>query len=180
MSAPRRFRLTRWAILFFVVLYVVMMPLNSVLEQEHSEVFPFFKWQLFSSIPGWQTHEYGLVVEAIDGQPVEEGSYLIPDAEIRDWKALRFAALACVNNDNEADCDDTIAEVIYPIVVRSIGHQKVEFIIVRAEIDLREVQPAVDDIAAGRTSITDFFQSESTIGRWHTKFGRIGSSVPAE
>lgn len=143
------------------MLYVVMIPLNSLVEQEHSEIFPFFNWQLFSNIPSWQKHEYGLVLEAIDGEPVEEGNYLIPNAEIRDWKALRFAASYCVKN---VDCDDRIADVIYPLVIRSTGHHDVEFRIIKAEIDLREVQPAIDDIADGKTPIADFFQSESTIG----------------
>ena len=134
VSARRRFRLTKLTILLFLVLYIVMIPLNSVLEQEHSEVFPFFKWQLFSNIPSWQTHEYGLVLEAIDGEPVEEGIYLIPNTEIRDWKALRFAALDCVKN---VECDNTIADVIYPLVIESTGHREVEFRIVKAEIDLR-------------------------------------------
>ena len=179
-AARRRFRPTRFLVPLFLVLYVVMIPLNSVVEQEHSEVFPFFKWQLFSNIPGWQTHQYALVLEAVDGQPVEEGNYLIPNTEVRDWKALRFAAFACVDNGDNGDCDDTIADVIYPIVIRSTGHHEVEFSIIRAEIDLREVQPAVDDIADGRTPISDFFQSESVIGRWNTEIGRVSASVPAE
>lgn len=177
VTARRRFRMTRLVILLFLVLYIVMIPLNSVLEQEHSEVFPFFKWQLFSNIPGWQTHDYGLVLEAIGGQPVEEGTYLIPNTEIRDWKTLRFAASDCVRN---LDCDETVADVIYPLVIKSTGHHEVEFRIIKAEIDLREVQHAVDDIADGRTPITDFFQSESTIGRWNTEVGRIGASVRTE
>lgn len=176
-STRRRFRLTRLLIPLFLVLYVVMIPLNSVVEQEHSEVFPFFKWQLFSNIPDWQTHEYALVLEAIDGQRVEERQYLIPNTEVRDWKALRLAALDCVRN---VDCDDTIADVIYPLVIRSVGHEEVEFSIVKAEIDLREVQLQVDDIANGRTAITDFFQSESEIGRWNTEVGRISALAQSE
>lgn len=179
-ASRRRFRLTRFLIPLFLVLYVVMIPLNSVVEQEHSEVFPFFKWQLFSNIPGWQTHQYALVLEAIDGQPVEAGNYLIPNTEIREWKALRFAVSDCLTEVDIVDCDDTIAEVIYPIVVRSTGHHEVEFSIIEAEIDLREVQPAVDDIADGRTPISDFFRSESVVGRWNTEFGRISPAEPAE
>ncbi len=176
-STRRRLRLTKYLIPLFLVLYVVMIPLNSVVEQEHSEVFPFFKWRLFSNIPDWQTNEYALVLEAVDGQPVEEGHYLIPNTEVRDWKALRLAALDCVRN---VDCDDTVADVIFPLVIRSTGHSEVEFSIIRAEIDLREVQPQVDDIANGKTAITDFFQSESAIGRWNTEVGRISAPVQTE
>lgn len=176
-SARRRFRPTRLLVPLFLVLYVVMIPLNSVVEQEHSEIFPFFKWQLFSNIPDWETSEYALVVEAVDGQPVEAGDYLIPNIEVRDWKALRFAASDCIKN---VECDDTIADVIYPIVIRLTGHHEVEFSIIEAEIDLREIQPVVDDIADGRMPISDFFQPESVIGRWNTEFGRISASVPTE
>lgn len=175
--ARRRFQLTRLLIPLFLVLYVVMIPLNSAVEQEHSEVFPFFKWKLFSHIPGWQTHQYALLLEAVDSQPAEEGTYLIPNADVRDWKALRFAASVCVN---KGDCDDTIADVIYPIVIRSTGHHDVEFSIIEAEIDLREMQPAVDDVADGTIPIFDFFQSETVIGRWNTKIGRVNASVPTD
>ena len=178
-SKRRRFRLSKYLIPLFLVLYVVMIPLNAVVEQEHSEVFPFFNWRLFSNIPDWRTHEYGLVLEAIDGQPVEEDTYLIPNTEIRDWKALRFAASSCSRLD-DIDCDMTIASVIYPLVIRSTGHHEVEFSIIRAEIDLRELQPAVDDISIGEIPISDFFQSESVIGRWNTELGRISASVPTE
>ena len=178
-AAPtrRRFRLTKYLIPFFLVLYIVMIPLNSVVEQDHSEVFPFFKWKLFSNIPDWRTQEYALVLEAVDGQPVEEGHYLIPNVNVRDWKALRLAAIDCVKN---VDCDDTVADVIYPLVIRSVGHDEVEFSIIRAEIDLREVQPQVDDIADDKAAITDFFQSESVIGRWNTEVGRISAPVQTE
>ena len=172
----RRFRLTKYLIPLFLMLYVVMIPLNSVVEQEHSEVFPFFKWSLFSNIPDWQTPEYALVVEAIDGQPVEEGHYLIPDTEVRDWKALRFAVADCIEH---TDCDDTIAEVVYPLVIRSTGHREVEFRIIEAQVDLRNLQPEVEDIANGRTAITDFFQSETVVGRWNTEGGRIDAPPQA-
>lgn len=176
-SARRRVRPTRFLVPIFLLLYVVMMSLNSVVEQEHSEVFPFFKWQLFSYVPDWQTYEYALKLDAIDGQPTEEAHYLIPDSSVRNWKVLRLAALEC---EDGIDCDDTVAEVVYPVVIRSVGHPEVEFSIIRAAIDLRELQPAVDDIANGRVAISDFFQSESVIGRWNTEFGRISASAEAE
>ena len=176
-TARRRLRLTRILIPLLLVLYVVMIPLNSVVEQEHSEVFPFFKWKLFSNIPGWQTHEYALVLEAIDGQPVSEAHYLIPNTEVRHWKTLRLAASSCIKN---VDCDDTVAELIYPLVIRSTGHHDVDFRIIKAEIDLRELQPAVDDIADGTKRRTDFFRSEALVGRWNTEVGRISASDPTE
>ena len=176
-SKRRRFRLVKYLIPLFLVLYIVMIPLNAVVEQEHTEVFPFFKWKLFSHIPDWKTREYALVLEAVDGQPVEAGHYLIPNTNVRDSKALRLAALDCIKN---VDCDDTVADVIYPLVIGSVGHDEVEFSIIRAEIDLREIQPGVYDIANGSAAITDFFQPVSTIGRWNTELGRISAPVQTE
>ena len=172
-----RCRLARLLILTFFALYLVMIPLNSVIEEEHAEVFPFFSWSLFDDIPEWQTSEYALVIDAVDGQQIEEDHYLIPSSDIRDWKALRSSAVACAKNIN---CDDTVADVLYPIIWRYIGEHNVDFRIIRADIDLHDVRDSIDDLAEGTTTRTDFFQPRAVVGRWNTETGRMSPSTQAE
>ena len=167
--AKKRRRLAKLLVPTFLVLYVLMIPLNSVLETEHSEVYPFFRWKLFANIPDWQTYEYALVIDAVDGQPIDNLYYLIPNSDIRDWKALRLAVSACTEN---IDCDDTVAEVLYPIIRRDIGEKSVYFSIFRVEIDLRDVQAHLAELADGRMARTDFYQLSEVVGRWNTETGR--------
>lgn len=164
-SSRRRRRLVRLLAPAIVVLYVIMIPLNSAFETDHAEIFPFFRWRLFAYVPDWQTHEYALIVDAVDGQVVDGTHYLIPNDSVRDWKALRVAAAAC---NTGVDCDDTVAEVIYPIIRRDSGDSSVEFRIVRARVDLRDVQDHISDLTEGETTVTDLFQPIKVLGRWNT------------
>ena len=153
-----------------IALYVVMLPLNSVLEEDHGEIFPFFSLRLFSRIPDWQTTEYGLLLHSIDGVALESEYYLIPSDDVRDWKALRSVASVCRRNDN---CDEEVAAVLYPILFDSLGTMNIEFSIVRARVDLHEIQDNIDDIATRAVSKTSFFRLDTTIGRWNTQVGRL-------
>lgn len=162
-SSKRCRRLVRLLAPAIVVLYVIMIPLNSAIETDHSEIFPFFKWKLFAHIPDWETYEFALIVDAIDGDDVEGTYYLIPNDSVRDWKALRLAALACRDG---IDCDETVAEVIYPIIRRDLGDSSVDFRIVRAQVDLRDVQDHVSELTEGEIAATDLFQPIEVLGRW--------------
>ena len=165
-----RYRLIKLLIPVSIALYIFMLPLSSVIETEHGEVFPFFRWRLFSSVPDWQASQYGMTLHSIDGVEVSGTRYLIPSDTIRDWKALRFAAAAC-RQDN--DCDETVAEVLYPIISRSFGTTTVEFSVIRATIDLHDIRDHIEDIAEHRATRTDFFQPYQLIGRWNTQIGRV-------
>ena len=165
-----RYQLIKLLIPVTVVLYIVMLLLHSVIEEEHTEVFPFFSWGLFSIIPDWQTSEYALIVHSIDGDEVDGPLYLIPSNDIRDFKALNLATTACTKDSH---CDETVVEVLYPIIEQSLGTKSVEFSIVVASIDLHDIQDNIDDIAVQAASKTDFFQSHTSIGRWNTQVGRI-------
>lgn len=165
-----RYRFVKLLIPVSVALYIVMLPLNSVIAEDHGEVFPFFSWRLFARIPDWHTTEYGLIVHSIDGEEISGIYYLIPSENIRDWKALRLAVTACTKDD---DCEETVAEVLYPIIFQSLAATNVEFSIVKAHVDLHDIQDNIDDLAAQAVSKTDFFQLDTTIGRWNTQLGRI-------
>ena len=172
-----RSRLAKVLVPAFFVLYVIMIPLNGVLEDDNSEVFPFFKWKLFANIPDWQTTEFGLAIDAIDGEPTEGGFYLIPSTDIRDWKVLSTTAWACRRGD---PCDQTVRDVLVPIVRQALGDRSIDFSIIEAEVDLRDVRDGVDDLADGTALRTDFYRPVAVIGRWNTETGRIGPSTDAE
>lgn len=172
-----RFRLAKLLIPAFFVLYLVMIPLNGVLEDDHTEVFPFFKWKLFAHVPEWETTEFGLAIDAIDGEPVDGDVYLIPSTDIRDWKVLSTTAWACRRGD---PCDETVRQVLVPIVRHALGDRSIDFSIIEAEVDLRDVRDGVDDLADGTALRTDFYRPVAVIGRWNTQTGRIGPSAEAE
>ena len=172
-----RFRLAKLLVPAFFVLYLAMIPLNAVLETEHTEVFPFFKWKLFANIPDWQTTEFGLVIDAIDGEPAEDDFYLIPSHDIRDWKVLSTTAWACRRGD---PCDDMVADVLVPIVQQALGDHSIDFSIVEAEVDLADVRDGIDDLADGDAIRTDFFRPVRIIGQWNTETGRIGPPTEAK
>jgi len=172
-----RFRLAKVLVPAFFVLYLVMIPLNGVLEDDHTEVFPFFKWKLFANVPDWQTTEFGLAIDAIDGEPTDGDVYLIPSTDIRDWKVLSTTAWACRRGD---PCDDSVRDVLVPIVRQALGDRSIDFSIVEAEVDLRAVRGGVDDLADGTALRTDFYRPVAVIGRWNTETGRIGPSAGAE
>ena len=153
-----------------LALYIVMLPLNRVIEQEHVEIFPFFHWSLFSVIPDWQTTEYGLMVHSIDGAEVDGNRYLIPNDEVRDWKALLYTAKEC---KRDGFCDERVEAILFPLVLQRTGAEVVEFSIIEASVDLRDIQEGIRDLAADRTSTTDFFQPRTEIGRWNTQVGRV-------
>lgn len=174
VSRTKRRRLWKLLVPGFIVLYIAMIPLNSVLESEHVEVFPFFKWKLFTHIPDWESFEYGLVIDAIDGEPPAETAYLIPSDDVRDWKALRRVAIACAK---DRGCEEDVTGVLYPIIERALGERSIDFSIIKADVDLHELQDNIDEFADGRLTRTDFFRPIEVIARWNTRTGRLDTAM---
>ena len=175
-TAGRTKRRRRWKLLVpgFIVLYIAMIPLNGVLETDHVEVFPFFKWKLFTNIPDWETTEYALVIDTIDGETPAETFYLIPSEDVRDWKALRRVAIACAK---DRGCDDAVTEVLYPIIQRALGERSIDFSIIRADVDLRHLQDNISDFADGRLTRADLLRPDEVIVRWNTHTGHINTAL---
>ena len=105
----------------------------------------------------WQTFEYGLIIDSVDGHPTEEVRYLLPNTNVRYSKALNLAAYTCTTS---IDCSDTVAEVIYPIIHKLTGKENVDFSIVKARIDLHDFRDNITDIVDETAAITDFFSVE--------------------
>ena len=168
----RRYRVRKALIPIFLIGYAAMIPLHSVIESDHDEIFPFFGWSLFSSTPGWYTTENTISVNSVDEDVTRAVSYVIP-AEARDNKALRRAVNACTHDLN---CDEVVEGVLYPIVRRLLGvadGTSVDFTITRSRIDLRDVQRNIGALADETVTRADFYQPDKVIGRWDTSRGRI-------
>ena len=166
----RRHRFITTLIPALAALYIVMLPLSSLIEEDHGEVLPFFSWRLFTRVPDWYTIEYGLLLHSVDGAAMSKPSYLIPSDDIRHWKALQLAIKAC---DSGSRCDKTVAEILHPIIFDLLGSTNVEFSIVKASVDLHDVRDRIDSHPIQGLSKTEFFQVDRTIGRWNTQVGRI-------
>ena len=166
----RRHRFITTLIPVLAALYIVMLPVSSLIEEDHGEVLPFFSWRLFTRVPDWYTTEHGLLLHSVDGAAMSEPSYLIPSDDIRHWKALRLAIKAC---DSGSRCDETVAEILHPIIFDLLGSTNVEFSIVRARVDLHDIQDHIDRIGTQELSKTEFFQVDRMIGRWNTQVGRL-------
>lgn len=165
----RRGRLLYLLVPGIVGLYLAMIPLNLIVETDHVEVFPFFRWTLFTEIPDWAWSEYALVIDAIDGEPPAETSYLIPGEDIRDLKVLEDVAITCAEGRG---CEEAVNDVLYPIVQRAFDEQSIDFSIVEADVDLDDVRTNITDLAEGRLTRTDFFRLREVIVRWNTRTGR--------
>ena len=70
-------------------------------------------------------------------------------------------------------CDKAVKQRLYPIVNRLARGKDVEFSIIKARIDLREVQRGIGSLAKGEAKRTDFFRPDRFIGRWTTGGGRV-------
>lgn len=124
----------------------------------------------------WKLLVPGFIVPYIanDGEPPAEISYLIPSTDVRDWKALRRVAIACAK---DRGCDEAVTGVLYPIIRRALGERSIDFSIITADVDLREVQDNITDFADGRLTSTDFFRPSEVIVRWNTHTGRIDAET---
>ncbi len=94
------------------------------------EIFPFFSWRLFSHTPQWTIGKPGLIMHSIDGAPIVGTRYLIPNQDIRDQKTLQSAINHCFHHDN---CDEAVAQLIFPVVRRLTQDHDVEFSIYTPE-----------------------------------------------
>ena len=75
-------------------------------------------------------------------------------------------------------CDAAVERLLYPVVKRVANSDDLEFSIVLVRASLHEVRAAIDDFAAGKMRRMDFYRPRGTIGRWHTKLGRIPDATP--
>ena len=67
--------------------------------------------------------------------------------------------------------------MLYPIIERALGDRSIDFSIIKADVDLHELQDNVDEFADGRLTRTDFFQPSDVIARWNTRTGRLDTAT---
>lgn len=161
VNRPRH---TRRFAAVFIVFYLFMVWLRPATGTGQDEIFPFFSWALFAQTPAWQRLENTVVLRAIDGEPMEDVRYLIPNDDIRDAKALRRTVDAC-ESDRTA-CEAAVEAWLFPVVRRLTSGGSVEFSIVKVRVDLRVARQEISRLADGAARETDFFQPQDEVGRW--------------
>ena len=158
-----RYGLVKALIPLALALYLVMILLHWAADFRQTEIYPFFRWSLFSLTPGWERMDHAVVLRAVDGEPASGVRYLIPNDSIRDRKALELTLDACASPDS---CDAAVESLLFPIVRRLANGSAVEFSIVEARVDLRAARREMQRLADGEARETDFFRPGAEIGRW--------------
>lgn len=143
--------------------YLFMILLHWAADFRQSEIYPFFRWSLFSLTPGWERTDHAVILHAVDGEPANGVRYLIPNDSIRDRKVLELTLDACGSPDA---CDVAAARLLFPVVRRLAGSGSAEFSIVEARVDLRAARREIQRLTDGEARETDFFRPEAEIGRW--------------
>lgn len=147
----------------FLAFYLLMILLHWATDFRQTEIYPFFRWSLFSTTPEWERIDHAVILCAVGGEPVDGVRYLIPNDSIRDRKVLELTVDACWN---QSDCDAAAERLLFPVVRRLAGGGDAEFSVVRARVDLRAAQREMQRLADGDAHETDFFRPEAEIGRW--------------
>ena len=158
-----RYGFVKALIPLFLAFYLLMVLLHWAADFRQTEIYPFFRWSLFSTTPGWERIDHAVILHSVDGEPADGVRYLIPNDSIRDRKVLELTVDAC---GNPADCDAAAERLLFPVVRRLAGAGEAEFSVVRARVDLRAAQREMQRLADGDAQETDFFRPEAEIGRW--------------
>ena len=66
--------------------------------------------------------------------------------------------------------------MLYPIIERALGKRSIDFSIIKADVDLHELQDNIDDFADGRLTRTDLFRPSEVIAQWNTRTGRLDTA----
>lgn len=69
----KAYRRLQWAILVIIVVYVVLGYGLWLLKLP--EAFPAFSWELFTYVPARNRIDFGLLITAVDGEPLPEPVY---------------------------------------------------------------------------------------------------------
>ena len=158
-----RYRFVKALIPLFLAFYLLMILLHWAVDFRQTEIYPFSKWSLFSTTPGWERSDHAVILHTLDGEPVSGVRFLIPNDSIRDRKVLELTVDAC---GSPAGCDAAAERLLFPVVRRLTGADGAEFSVVRARVDLRAAQREMQRLADGEAHETDFFRPEAEIGRW--------------
>ncbi len=166
-----RYRLVKYLIVLVPIFYLFMVWLRPVIDVQKNEIFPFYAWGLFYSIPPPQKDISAVVVHSIDGASVNGTRYLIPNHKIADMKLLARVIIICGSSNESRVCDEVVRLLLFPVVKQRTGSSNVEFSVVRVRIDLREVQRNIANLASGRTKRSTYYRPQTVIGRWSTDEG---------
>ena len=161
-----RHKFLRLFIPFCLVFYLLMVWLTPIVSTEQDEIYPFFSWRLFDEIPQRFKYADAVIVHSIDGERVDGVRYVIPSHIIDHTKSLRRAMSVC-HFSPRLQCDAAVRQFVAP-AVNEIVQSEAEFSIVRASVDLLDLQAGIGAMAAGDADLYDFYRLHRVLGRWST------------
>lgn len=163
-----RHKFLRLFIPFCLIFYLLMVALTPIITmEEHGEIFPFFSWRLFDEIPQRFKYTDAVIVHSIYGAPVDGARYIIPSDVIDHTKSLRRAMNVC-HNEPRLQCDAAVRQFVAP-AVNEIVQGEVEFSIVRASVDLLDLQAGIGAMESGEADLFHFYRLHRVLGRWSTE-----------
>ena len=163
-----RHKFLRLFIPFCLLFYLLMVALTpTITMEEHGEIFPFFSWRLFDEIPQRFKYTDAVIVHSIDGAPVDAARYVIPSPIIDHTKSLRRAMSVC-HNAPRLQCDAAVRQFVAP-AVNEIVQGEAEFSIVRASVDLRDLQAGIGAMASRDADLFHFYRLHRVLGRWSSE-----------
>ncbi len=148
--------------LLFYLLMVWLTPIAST--ERNSEIFPFFSWRLFDEIPERFKYTDAVIVHSIYGAPVDGARYIIPSHIIDHTKSLRRAMNVC-RESPRLQCDAAVRRFVAP-AVNEIVQGDAKFSIVRASVDLRDLQAGIGAMESGDADLFAFYRLHRVMGRW--------------
>lgn len=162
-----RHKFLRLFIPFCLLFYLLIVALTPNAATGQDEIFPFFSWRLFDEIPQRFKYADAVIVHSIDGEPVDGARYIIPSSVIDHTKSLRRAMSVC-HNSPRLQCDDAVRQFVAP-AVNEIVQGQAEFSIVRASVDLRDLQAGIGAMASREADLFHFYRLHRVLGRWSSE-----------
>lgn len=174
MSPALRYRAVKYLIVGLPLLYGFMILVTPIYGGNLNEIYPFFRWLLFSKTPGWIKTMPGVAVDAVDGAPLAEGPrFLVPSRDIRHMKTLKRVVRVCENDESGGACDEEVTKALYPIVRRETRGDNFDFMLVRIVVDLRDVRDDIWNLSGKRPRYSGHYRVDRVLSRWTVDGGTV-------
>ncbi len=176
----RRYEITKRLVFVFPLVYLLVVAATQI-ASEQEEIYPFFSWGLYSSVPAWVETLPAVVAHPTDDNRTRgDERWLIPSGDSRHLKALRQTLDVCEHRP-ENECLHAMERVLLPIVANLAGSRDVKFSLVWMTVDLRAVREGIGGLSAGRTQLPDYYRVAAVLSRWASGPGglrRVAGAAP--
>lgn len=167
-----RYRIVKGLAIGLPLLYGFMILVTPIYGGNLNEIYPFFRWSLFSKTPEWIKTMPGV---AVDAPPVDKPRFLIPSRNIRDMKTLKRVVRVCETDTDDA-CNEEVTTALYPIVRRNMKNDNFDFTLVRIVVDLRDVRDNIWNLAGKRPQYGDYYRIDRVLSRWTVEGGKVAGT----